>query len=294
MQACSQSADIPKVRTVSKLTILLASVLLFALSATLAQADPRSECPGADANYSEANLAALRTTVICLTNRERVARGMAPLSEESHLDAAAQGHSEDMAQNNYFDHTDLNGGKPWDRTKAAGYTNEWIGENIAAGYSSSFQVMTGWMKSSGHCANILNSPYVEIGIGVAKVAGSKYGTYWTMVLGGHNSSAATVKVTCPTAGLTDGAVPVTKPAPPTASAPPKVTITLLKRRAGGRYRVEGTITPAAKGVRVKITLKRGKKSRRYSVKTTATGAFAKTLRPPGGAGKLNVSAVAGK
>lgn len=269
---------------------VLAIALVFAVGfATAAQADPRSECPGADATYSEANIAPLRSTVICLTNRERVARGMAPLTEESHLDAAAQGHSEDMAENNYFDHTDLSGGKPWDRTTAAGYTSGWVGENIAAGYGSPFQLMTGWMKSSGHCANILNSPYKEIGIGVAMMAGSKYGIYWTMVLGEHNSSAANVKVTCPAAGLIDTLVPVTKP-----NAPAKATITLIKRRADGRYRVEGTVTPATKGTRVKLTVKRGKKSRRYSVKSSAAGTFTKTLRAPRGSGRVSVTAVVGK
>ncbi|MBJ7354949.1 MAG: CAP domain-containing protein [Thermoleophilaceae bacterium] len=276
-------------RLIRRLTVpWIALGCLLAVFAAPAGADARSDCAGVDAQYASTNLAALRTAVICLTNRERVARGMAPLAEETHLDAAAQGHSEDMAEKNYFDHTDLSGGKPWDRAKAAGYASGWIGENIAAGYGTPFQVMTGWMKSSGHCANILNSPYVDIGIGVTRNSSSKYGIYWTMVLGGHDPAAKTVAVSCPAAGLTDGSVPVTKS--PDAGGGAKATVTSLKRRGHGLYLVKGSVTPAARGTRVKLTVKRGKKSRTYSVKTGAGGSFTKTVRPPGGSGKVRVTA----
>lgn len=290
MQAGARFADKCSVSSVRALaTICLALASIFAWSASPAAADARSECAGADATFSGSNLDALRTTVICLTNRERVARGMPALAEESHLTAAAQGHSEDMAENNYFDHTDLKGGKPWDRAEAAGYGNGWVGENIAAGYGSPFAVMTGWMKSSGHCANILISRYVDIGIGVARKSGSKYGTYWTMVLGGNNPSAPKVTVSCPYSELYAAPVPV--PETPDAGAVAKtVAVTLVKQRRGGRVQVEGKVTPAAKGTRVKLTVRRGKKSRTYTVKTNAAGTFTKTVRAPRGAGKVRVSA----
>lgn len=262
---------------------------LCGLTAAQASADARSDCPGSDASYTSGNVAALRTTVICLTNRERVARGMPVLTEESHLTAAAQGHSEDMAENNYFDHTDLSGGKPWDRAAAAGYGNGWIGENIAAGYPTPFAVMTGWMKSSGHCANILISRYVDIGIGVTRKSGSKYGTYWTMVLGGNNPAAPKVTVSCPYSELYAAPVPVVE-TPSTDAVAKTATVTVVKRRGGGRFKVEGKVTPAAKGTRVKLTVKRGKKSRTYTVKTNAAGTFTKTVRAPSGAGKVRVSA----
>lgn len=289
MQAGARLADKCSVGYVRRIALLCGAVAcLGGLTAAPAGADARSDCPGADAAYSSANLAALRTTVICLTNRERVARGMPALAEESHLTAAAQGHSEDMAENNYFDHTDLTGGKPWDRAAAAGYGSGWIGENIAAGYGSPFAVMTGWMKSSGHCANILISRYVDIGIGVARNSGSKYGTYWTMVLGGNNPAAPKVTVTCPYSELYAAPVPVAE-APADAGAK-TATVTLVKRRGGGKFKVKGKVTPAAKGTRVKLTVKRGKKSRTYTVKTNAAGNFTKTVRAPSGAGKVRVLA----
>jgi hypothetical protein len=290
VQAGSGGADNRLVPSATRWTVLLVTALLLCWSAPLARGDARGDCAGADATYSGSNLAALRATVICLTNRERVARGMAPLNEESHLDAAAQGHSEDMATNNYFDHTDLSGGKPWDRTKAAGYPSGWIGENIAAGYGSPFLVMTGWMKSSGHCANILNSPYVDIGIGISKKSGSRYGTYWTMVLGGHSSSAAVVTVNCPYSSLVDGNVPVANAPTPESPPTPAATVSSVKRLHGGRYRVKGTISPSSTGTRVSLTVKRGKKTRKYSVKTGALGAFSKTVRAPSGKGQVRVTA----
>jgi uncharacterized protein YkwD len=289
VQAGAWLADKRSVGYVRRIALLCGAVAcLGGLTAAPASADARGDCPGSDASLSPSNLAALRTTVICLTNRERVARGMPALAEESHLTAAAQGHSEDMAENNYFDHTDLTGGKPWDRAAAAGYGSGWIGENIAAGYGTPFAVMTGWMKSSGHCANILISRYVDIGIGVARKSGSKYGTYWTMVLGGNNPAAPKVTVTCPYLELYAAPVPVAE-APPVAGAK-TATVTLVKRRGGGKFKVKGKVTPAAKGTRVKLTVKRGKKSRTYTVKTNAAGTFTKTVRAPGGAGKVRVSA----
>jgi uncharacterized protein YkwD len=290
LQETGRRADIGSVTSVRRLAaICLALTSLFACSAASASADARSDCPGSDATFSSSNLAALRTTVICLTNRERVARGMPALAEESHLTAAAQGHSEDMAENNYFDHTDLTGGKPWDRAAAAGYGSGWIGENIAAGYGSPFAVMTGWMKSSGHCANILISRYVDIGIGVARKPGSKYGVYWTMVLGGNNAAAPKVTVTCPYSELYAAPVPVAD-APSAGAGAKKATVTMVKRRGGGKFKVKGKVMPAAKGTRVKLTVKRGKKSRTYTVKTNAAGTFTKTVRAPRGAGKVRVIA----
>lgn len=216
---------------------------------------------------------------------------MLPLTEEGHLDAAAQGHSEDMAANNYFDHTDLSGGAPWDRTKAAGYASGWIGENIAAGYGTPLLVMTGWMKSQGHCANVLTSHYVDIGIGVIKTSGSAYGTYWTMVLGGNGASSPKVTVTCPAAGLTDGTVAVgAKPAAGSDAVATKARVTSVKRRSDGRYRVTGKITPAAKGTGVKLRVKRGSHSRNYTVRTDANGKFSKTVSAPGGRGAVRVLA----
>jgi uncharacterized protein YkwD len=96
------------------------------------------------------------------------------------LENAAYGHSASMAENNYFSHTGQDGSSPGDRISAAGYDWRTYGENIAAGYRDAETVMDGWLTSAGHCANIMNSSFEDIGVGVANGNGS-YGIYWTQV-----------------------------------------------------------------------------------------------------------------
>ena len=100
------------------------------------------------------------------------------------LTQAADSHSRDMVANNFFSHTGANGSSAGQRISAAGYDWSSYGENIAAGQASVSVVVDGWMASDGHCANIMNAAFVDIG--VACVPGSTsttYRTYWTMDLG---------------------------------------------------------------------------------------------------------------
>lgn len=101
------------------------------------------------------------------------------------LRAAARGHSEDMATQNYFSHTSLDGRTFSQRMSNAGYSGAFPwGENIAAGQSSPAAVVNAWMNTAGHCANIMNASYRAIGVGYAFRAGSTYGHYWTQNFGG--------------------------------------------------------------------------------------------------------------
>ncbi len=124
--------------------------------------------------------------VIRLTNQERAAHGCPPLVAEIHLMNAAEGHSNDMAVNDFFSHTGSNGSSPGDRMLAAGYPGftHWA-ENIAAGYSTPAIVMNAWMNSAGHRANILNCTLEEIGVGHVyrnpDPGGVTYRHYWTQV-----------------------------------------------------------------------------------------------------------------
>ncbi len=105
--------------------------------------------------------------IVVLVNQARWDNGqLPPLKDCSLLDTSAGGHSADMADRDFFAHCDLDTHTlPWDRMAAAGYSRNWSGENIAAGYSTAADVMTGWMGSSGHRANILSANYREIGVG---------------------------------------------------------------------------------------------------------------------------------
>jgi uncharacterized protein YkwD len=131
--------------------------------------------------------------VVALVNQERQIHQLPPLQEDSRLHDAALGHSEDMAQNNYFSHTSQDNRSPGDRITQAGYAWSTYGENIAAGYSTPAAVVEGWMNSDGHRANILRSSFCDIGVGLAYSAASSYRYYWTQNFGRKQGVSA-----CPT------------------------------------------------------------------------------------------------
>ncbi|AQT75908.1 sigma-70 family RNA polymerase sigma factor [Streptomyces sp. fd1-xmd] len=118
--------------------------------------------------------------VVALVNTERAAAGCGPLKEDPQLRAAAQGHSDDMAARDFFDHTNPDGEDPGQRTTASGYRWSTYGENIAKGQQTAQSVMDSWMKSTGHRANILNCSFKDIGVGVHQGAG---GPWWTQNFG---------------------------------------------------------------------------------------------------------------
>ncbi|MES2888790.1 MAG: CAP domain-containing protein, partial [Pseudomonadota bacterium] len=97
---------------------------------------------------------------------------------ETRLQAAALGHSQDMATNNYFSHTSRDGRTFDQRIRAQGYTFSGASENIAMGQTSVAQVMASWLGSTGHCVNIMSASSQDIG--VAAVRGTNGSLYWTM------------------------------------------------------------------------------------------------------------------
>lgn len=115
--------------------------------------------------------------VFTLVNQARAQAGCAALKDDPRLAQAAQAHSDDMSANHYFDHTTPSGVTFDAREKAAGYPTPG-GENIAQGQTSAQQVMTDWMNSDGHRANILNCDFTAIGIGL-----NTNGWYWTQDFG---------------------------------------------------------------------------------------------------------------
>ena len=121
--------------------------------------------------------------VLDLVNVERAAQGLHPLSADHNLATAARNHSEDMGLQGYFSHTSLDGRTVPDRIKAAGYSYNTYGENIAGGQPTPEDVIDAWMSSSGHRANILNSNFCDIGVGYAYLADSTYRHYWTQDFG---------------------------------------------------------------------------------------------------------------
>lgn len=130
--------------------------------------------------------------VLTLTNSARaVARtcgtttyAAAPaLAYNAGLAQSAQGHASDMASKNYFSHTSQDGRTFSQRISATGYAWRTIGENIAAGQSTPAAVVNGWLQSPGHCANIMNPAFKELGVGYAYSATSTYKYYWVQDFG---------------------------------------------------------------------------------------------------------------
>jgi uncharacterized protein YkwD len=115
--------------------------------------------------------------VFQLVNAARSDAGCTALTDDSRLDKAAQDHSDDMGGGHYFSHTTPSGVTFDKREEAAGYPSPG-GENIAMGQTSAQQVMTDWMNSEGHRANILDCDFVALGIGL-----DTNGWYWTQDFG---------------------------------------------------------------------------------------------------------------
>lgn len=107
----------------------------------------------------------------------------APLAWNATLATVAQDHSRDMANKNYLDHKDGDGRTPGDRAELAGYSGQLVGENIAAGQDSANKVVEGWLASPGHCANLMNPQYKELGAAYATDPKSNAGIYWTAMFG---------------------------------------------------------------------------------------------------------------
>ena len=114
--------------------------------------------------------------VLTLVNRERAANGLSALRLDDTLSRYAAVKSQDMHDNGYFSHTSPTYGSPFDMMKSFGITYNYAGENIAMGYSSPDAVVTAWMNSAGHRANILSANFTTMGLGY--VADGGYWTQW--------------------------------------------------------------------------------------------------------------------
>lgn len=107
-----------------------------------------------------------------------------PLSWNPQLGEAALAHSRDMAARRYLSHRARDGSQPADRATRAGYAWQRVGENLAFGQNTPAEAMAGWLDSPGHCANIMNPAFTEMGAAYAVAAEKRSGiVYWTQVFG---------------------------------------------------------------------------------------------------------------
>ncbi|MGH2855453.1 MAG: CAP domain-containing protein [Solirubrobacteraceae bacterium] len=183
---------------------LLAFVACVCASALPAPA-AASACANADATPQPGNLGQVRAAVLCLIDQERERHGESALQPNAKLTRAAEGHSRDMAAEDYFSHVAPNGETPLDRMRASGYlanpqVGYVVGENIAWGtlwLATPQAIVNAWMASPGHRANILDAAYRDTGVGVAphppaSLAEGQAGAIYTQDFGavvpaGHSS-----------------------------------------------------------------------------------------------------------
>jgi uncharacterized protein YkwD len=117
-------------------------------------------------------------------NEHRVTKNCKALTELPALNRNAQNHSQDMKNRSFFSHNNPDGKTPFDRMRDDGIGYRSAGENIAMGQSTGSAVLTAWLNSSGHRANIENCNFTHHGIGYVSD-----GHYWTHVF----AQDATVK-----------------------------------------------------------------------------------------------------
>jgi uncharacterized protein YkwD len=139
---------------------------------------------------TEKEFPALKQNVLALVNRarsesrqcgDREFTSALPLQYSDVLEQAARAHSEDMSALGAAQHEGSDGGKVAERVTVTGYLWEVVGENVSAGQNDAEQLVSGWLESPGHCANIMNPRFVHMGVAFVTHGESKYGVYWTQV-----------------------------------------------------------------------------------------------------------------
>jgi uncharacterized protein YkwD len=175
--------------------VLAASTLLFSASALAAtgrraahsnfrtrrHARHRSRCVDSRARIGSVPRGAIERATLCLINRERSERGLPRLHTSRLLVRSAQRWTNTMVRDRSFSHgTDFSA-----RISAVGFNWSRAGENIADGYRTASAAVTAWMRSVGHCQNILTPNFRDAGAGFdrgsALGGGSLKGT-WTLDL----------------------------------------------------------------------------------------------------------------
>jgi len=132
--------------------------------------------------FEQAMLSAVNTARA--KGRQCGARSMpavAGLTWNAQLQQAAFTHSNNMAKDNFFSHSGLDGKGVSQRVSDQGYHWRAVGENISAGLSAVATVMAGWLSSPGHCANIMSADFTEMAAARVTNNSAYYGSYWTQV-----------------------------------------------------------------------------------------------------------------
>ena len=153
-------------------------------------------CQNAQLTPEPQNLPLMRAAVLCLINTERAQHGEDPLRTSTQLEQAAASHGQEMISLDYFNHVAPSGLTPVGRIRPTGYipnseVGYVIGENLAWGtltLATPQAIVSAWLGSPEHLANILESKYDETGIDVqpqvpAELAEGAPGALYTQEFG---------------------------------------------------------------------------------------------------------------
>jgi uncharacterized protein YkwD len=106
--------------------------------------------------------------LLAQSNAMRANNAKGALTLNSKLNASAKAKCNDMVAKNYWAHNAPSGTQPWTFFKSVGYAYTKAGENLAYGFSDNALVVTGWMNSPGHRANLLDGDFKEVGFGICE------------------------------------------------------------------------------------------------------------------------------
>jgi uncharacterized protein YkwD len=177
-------------RSVTAALTLLAATLIVAVPGASAhtvrhhakRAHAAQGCANADTPAVGASTSAIQAAVVCLINVQRISRHLPALTENSRLDRSAQGWTNTMIRSGAFWH----GANFATRITAVGFDWSQAGENIATGFTTPRSVVNAWMGSTGHCQNILDPSFSDVGTGVGRNPAGKAssgGAAWTQDFG---------------------------------------------------------------------------------------------------------------
>ena len=136
-------------------------------------------------------------TLLDDTNTQRTDNNVKELSLNSKLTAAAQNKANDMAARDYWSHNTPDGKTPWTFITAAGYNYQTAGENLAYGFATATDTVTGWMNSPEHRANILNASFHDVGFGFVNIANYQDSGPETLVVAMYGTLASTPSTPVP-------------------------------------------------------------------------------------------------
>ncbi len=144
--------------------------------------------------------------VLETTNRERTSAGLPPLQINEKLNQAAQAKASHMFQHDYWAHVAPDGTTPWVFLKNAGYAYAVAGENLARDFGDTASMVSAWMGSPTHKANIIHQKYTETGIAV--VDGKLQGVETTLVVQLYGVPSIVGSKTTSQAARSDQVIPI--------------------------------------------------------------------------------------